>query len=103
MGNSAGGLMQGPTTSHGKSYHTKCICLGCGCSDQMCAPALASDLRCCCLEVNMKVDPSLCQQASQLCIARMGCKLGPAVVDVTNPLVDKDELVVVVEKKLLGC
>jgi len=89
------------TTTSGKSYHSKCICVGCGLSDNMCGPALATSIRCCCFEANVKVDPSQCQETRDLCMGRMGCKAGPFVADITNPLVDNHELVVVVEKKVV--
>eukprot|EP00429_Kryptoperidinium_foliaceum_P080010 CAMPEP_0176228858 /NCGR_PEP_ID=MMETSP0121_2-20121125/23492_1 /TAXON_ID=160619 /ORGANISM="Kryptoperidinium foliaceum, Strain CCMP 1326" /LENGTH=102 /DNA_ID=CAMNT_0017568167 /DNA_START=98 /DNA_END=406 /DNA_ORIENTATION=- len=102
MGNTYSNTLQtGATTSRGRKYHTKCICFGCGFADEMCAPAFASDIRCCCFEGAMKVDPSQCQSTDQLCAARMGCKFLPVVADVTNPLVDKDELIVVCEKKVV--
>mmetsp|Transcript_60995 Transcript_60995/g.175714 ORF Transcript_60995/g.175714 Transcript_60995/m.175714 type:complete len:103 (-) Transcript_60995:214-522(-) len=98
--NYSSGLQVSDTSSRGKEYHTKCICVGCGFSKEFCKPALAGDLRCCCFESSYKVDPSQCQNSDQLCIARMGCKFLPVVADVTNPLVDKDELIVVCEKKI---
>mmetsp|Transcript_101882 Transcript_101882/g.293424 ORF Transcript_101882/g.293424 Transcript_101882/m.293424 type:complete len:107 (-) Transcript_101882:209-529(-) len=89
------------TTTRQKQWWTKCICVGCGCNDHMCAPAFAVDVRCCCFEAGMQVDPSRCQKCpDDFCAARFGCKLLPAVVDVTNPIVDNHELVVVVEKKI---
>merc|ERR1712060_646859 len=84
----------GATAAKGKSMYTKCICFGCGLSDYMCAPALAGDIRCCCFEANVKVDPSQCHTTQDLCAARAGCKTGPFIGDVTNPLVDRHELVV---------
>mmetsp|Transcript_143717 Transcript_143717/g.374294 ORF Transcript_143717/g.374294 Transcript_143717/m.374294 type:complete len:106 (-) Transcript_143717:83-400(-) len=105
MGNSSSSssYTSSATESHGKSYHTKCIFFGCGLSDNMCEPALASDVRCCCFEAAVKVDPSQCKDAHQLCIARAGVKVGPVVVDATNPFVDKHELIVVAENKVAGC
>mmetsp|Transcript_26317 Transcript_26317/g.75906 ORF Transcript_26317/g.75906 Transcript_26317/m.75906 type:complete len:104 (-) Transcript_26317:54-365(-) len=88
------------TTSRGNQFHTKCICAGCGVSDQLCAPAIAADVRCCCFSGSLSVNPSQCQTTGDLCAAWMGCRFLPFVVDVTNPLVDRDELVVVFDKKL---
>mmetsp|Transcript_654 Transcript_654/g.2005 ORF Transcript_654/g.2005 Transcript_654/m.2005 type:complete len:106 (-) Transcript_654:111-428(-) len=104
MGNSGSYAAVGntQTQSSGKKYHTKCICVGCGCSENMCEPALATDIRCCCFEAAVKVDPSLCKDTDQLCYGRMGLKVGPAVLDVTNPFVDKHELIVVCEKKVFS-
>eukprot|EP00928_Gymnodinium_smaydae_P076801 TRINITY_DN5989_c0_g1_i2.p2 TRINITY_DN5989_c0_g1~~TRINITY_DN5989_c0_g1_i2.p2 ORF type:complete len:101 (-),score=9.45 TRINITY_DN5989_c0_g1_i2:240-542(-) len=91
------------TESTGKSYHTKCFCVGCGCSEFLCAPLVAGDVRCCCVVANVKVDPSLCKETRDMCIARAGVRVGPLVVDATNPLIDKHELVVVADKQLIGC
>mmetsp|Transcript_3910 Transcript_3910/g.9492 ORF Transcript_3910/g.9492 Transcript_3910/m.9492 type:complete len:104 (-) Transcript_3910:40-351(-) len=103
MGNSSSTYHSSSTESSGKSWHTKCICVGCGFMDNMCQPAFAGDVRCCCFEAAVKVDPSQCKDAHQLCIARAGMKVGPVVVDATNPFVDKHELIVVAEKKVCGC
>mmetsp|Transcript_81210 Transcript_81210/g.214165 ORF Transcript_81210/g.214165 Transcript_81210/m.214165 type:complete len:106 (+) Transcript_81210:109-426(+) len=102
MGNSGSYSAVGntQTQSSGKKYHTKCICVGCGCSENMCEPALATDVRCCCFEAAVKIDPSLCKDTDQLCVGRMGLKVLPVVVDLTNPLVDRHELIVVCEKQV---
>lgn len=68
----------------------------------MCAPAFAADMRCCCVETGMSVDPSQCQDTKHLCNARAGCKFGPCIVDITNPIEEKHELIVVNQKKVFG-
>merc|ERR1711920_1138555 len=49
-----------------------------------------------------RVDLVYAERASQLCDGRAGCKVGPVVGEVKNPLVDNHELVVVFEKKVVG-
>merc|ERR1740121_2930108 len=50
----------------------------------------------------VSVNPSQCQNTDSLCAARTGCKAGPCVADLTNPIEDKHELIVVNEKKVWG-
>jgi len=100
----AGGKLQSrETDASGRHYFTNCICVGCGCSDDLCRPGLAGEARCCCLESATRMDCSKCDEASELCAARCGAKAGPLVVDGKNPLIDNDDLVVFVEKKVYGC
>merc|ERR1711884_649041 len=88
--------------AHGTSFFTKLFCCGWGINKDMCNPVCAGDTECCCLECALEVNPKQCQHADQLCLARTGCKAGPCVADLTNPLVDKHELIVVNERKVCG-
>jgi len=108
MGNCKSAAAQGAklqsteTMAHGKKYFTNCICIGCGVSEHMCQPALAGEVRCCCAESATHVDPRQCREPRDLCLVRAGAKAGPLVLEAKNPLIDDHELVVVVEKKLVG-
>merc|ERR1712064_2274 len=81
------------TTAHGKKMYTNCICVGCGFGNCY-GPLIASQVKCCCIEASAKIDPSLCKEGKDACKGHIGTKLGPLVVDVKNPLIDHDELVV---------
>lgn len=103
-GHATGGKLQSnATAASGKKLFTNCLCFGCGCSDDMCRPALAGELRCCALESATRADLSQCDDAKSFCHARVGAKVGPLVVDAKNPFVDNHELLVVCEKKIYGC
>mmetsp|Transcript_80190 Transcript_80190/g.175884 ORF Transcript_80190/g.175884 Transcript_80190/m.175884 type:complete len:102 (+) Transcript_80190:100-405(+) len=100
MGNGAYVPAGGATRASGTQWFTKCLIVGCGCHKDLCSPALAADVRCCCFEMGMSVDPDRCRATDQLCIARAGVKVAPAVVEVSNPLWDNHELIVVCEKQV---
>eukprot|EP00928_Gymnodinium_smaydae_P068264 TRINITY_DN51346_c0_g1_i1.p1 TRINITY_DN51346_c0_g1~~TRINITY_DN51346_c0_g1_i1.p1 ORF type:complete len:159 (+),score=16.74 TRINITY_DN51346_c0_g1_i1:39-479(+) len=99
MGDAVSTLTKGHEESHARwhRYYTNCFCVGCSCAKNAWEPAVATDVRCCCLEGSLRLDPRLCQDN---CAARMGVKAGPLVLDVKNPLWDRDELVVVADKRL---
>jgi len=104
MGNasSSGKLQTTDTNSSGKAYFTNLFCVGCGCSNELLRPVVAGECRCCCLEHASRVDLGQVDKASKLCDGRAGCKAGPVVGELKNPLVDDHELVVVFEKKIAG-
>jgi hypothetical protein len=104
MGNSGsvgGKLQTSDTHSSGKKLYSNLFCVGCGCNDQLLKPAFAGELRCCCLESGTRVDFDHCNQASDLCAGRLGCKCAPCIGEVKNPIIDNHEFVVVLEKKML--
>merc|ERR1719497_64591 len=80
------------TVAHGNSYFTKLLCCGWGINKDMCNPLFAGDVKCCCFECAVSVNPSQCQSTDNLCAARTGCKTGPCVADLTNPREDKQTL-----------
>mmetsp|Transcript_101657 Transcript_101657/g.282963 ORF Transcript_101657/g.282963 Transcript_101657/m.282963 type:complete len:217 (-) Transcript_101657:89-739(-) len=109
MGNSVsysllgnGGLQSNDTKASGKKFYTNCIFVGCGCHNELMKPLWAEEVRCCCFEEADRVDFSNCNKASDMCACRSGCKTGPCVAEVKNPLIDNHEFVVVLEKPILN-
>jgi hypothetical protein len=102
-GSSGGKLQTADTSASGKKFFTNFLCVGCGCNDELVKPMVATEFRCCCLEHGTRVDFTNCDKASHLCLGRAGCKAGPVVGEVKNPLIDNHELIVVFEKKIVDC
>lgn len=103
QGTVSGKLQSSDTVVKGKKMYSNCICLGCGCNDEIMHPLHASEARCLCVEQGVRIDPIHCQQASDLCLCRSGCKLGPVVGEVKNPIIDNVEVIVVCDKKVSDC
>jgi len=102
-GKTQGKLQTSDTAASGKKFYSNFLCVGCGCSPDLMNPLFASECRCICVEHGTRIDPIQCQQASDLCLCRSGCKLGPVVGEVKNPIVDNVELIVVCDKKVADC
>ena len=79
------GLPATSTVSKDKKWYTKVVCLGCSMSDQACSPVVASDLRCCCFDAGMKVDPIDLKKAQDTCDCQHGNLKEPSYAKTDSP------------------